>query len=39
MSFSTQVAAQESAGYKKVRFDAQGVASGVYFYRIQGEPL
>jgi hypothetical protein len=30
---------QESAGYQKVRFDVQGVASGVYFYRIQTEPL
>jgi hypothetical protein len=30
---------QESAGYQKVRFDIQGVASGVYFYRIQAEPL
>lgn len=30
---------QESAGYQKVRFDAQGVASGVYIYRIQAQPL
>ena len=30
---------QESAGYQKVRFDIQGVASGVYFYKIQAEPL
>ena len=30
---------QESAGYQKVRFDVQGVASGVYFYRIQAEPI
>jgi hypothetical protein len=30
---------QESAGYQKVRFDIQGVASGVYFYRIQADPL
>jgi hypothetical protein len=30
---------QESAGYQKVRFDVQGVASGVYIYRMQAHPL
>ena len=30
---------RESAGYQKTRFDIQGVASGVYIYRIQAEPL
>jgi hypothetical protein len=30
---------QEPAGYQKTRFDIQGVASGVYIYRIQAEPL
>jgi len=30
---------QEPAGYQKTRFDIQGVASGVYIYRMQAEPL
>jgi len=29
---------QEPAGYQKIRFDVQGIASGTYFYRIQAEP-
>jgi len=30
---------QEPAGYQKTRFDIQGIASGVYIYRMQAEPL
>ena len=30
---------QEPAGYQRVQFDVRGVASGVYIYRIQAQPL
>ncbi|HUI09469.1 MAG TPA: T9SS type A sorting domain-containing protein [Bacteroidota bacterium] len=29
---------EEPAGYQKIRFDVQGIASGTYFYRVQAEP-
>jgi probable HAF family extracellular repeat protein len=32
---ATLVNMQQAAGYHEVRFDASGLASGVYFYRIQ----
>ncbi len=35
----TIVNEEEAAGYQKVQFNLQGVASGVYIYRIQAEPL
>jgi hypothetical protein len=32
---STLVNGSEEAGYHDVRFDASGLASGAYFYRLQ----
>jgi hypothetical protein len=32
---ATQVNGVEEPGYKPVKFDANGLASGVYFYRLQ----
>ena len=35
----TLVGSEQEAGYHEVRFDATGLASGVYFYRIEAYPL
>lgn len=36
---ATLVDAMEHPGYKWARWDAGGMASGVYFYRLQVRPL